>query len=100
MLDELGHHQNEVPIEQDNKSAMIIIKRGPGKMGKSKSIQIKYYWITQKVEDGTISLKYIPSKQVLADGLTKPLNGSNFYEWRKVILNLDEKVKDIPNVAI
>ena len=100
VLDELGHPQNEVPIEQDNKSAMIIIKRGPGKMGKSKSIQIKYYWITQKVEDGTISLKYIPSKQVLADGLTKPLNGSNFYEWRKVILNLDEKVKDIPNVAI
>ena len=64
VLDELGHPQNTVPIEQDNKSAMIIVKRGPGKMGKSKSIQIKYYWITQKVEDGTISLKYIPSKQV------------------------------------
>ena len=51
--------QRTIPIEQDNKSAMVIMRRGPGKMGKSKSIQVKYYWITQKIDDGTIPLEYI-----------------------------------------
>ena len=68
---------------------MLILQRGPGKMGKSKSFQVKYYWITEKVQDKTIQLKYVPSKVILADGLTKPLIGSNFYEWRRCILNMD-----------
>ena len=89
LLEELGHKQESIPIEQDNKSAMLILQRGPGKMGKSKSFQVKYYWITEKVQDKTIQLKYVPSKVILADGLTKPLIGSNFYEWRRCILNMD-----------
>ena len=89
LLEELGHKQESIPIEQDNKSAMLILQRGPGKMGKSKSFQVKYYWITEKVQDKTIQLKYVPSKAILADGLTKPLIGSNFYEWRRCILNMD-----------
>ena len=41
-------------------------------MGKSKYFQVKYYWITEKVQDKTIQLKYVPSNVILADGLTKP----------------------------
>ena len=90
VLEELGYPQRTIPIEQDNKSAMVIMRRGPGKMGKSKSIQVKYYWITQKIEDGTIRLEYIPSKMILTDGLTKPLIGASFYAWRRAILNMND----------
>ena len=37
---------------------------------------------TQKINDGIITLKYVPSKQILADGFTKPLNGIDFIEWK------------------
>ena len=82
-MEELGYPQKIISIEQDNKSAIQIMNRRPGKMGKSKSISIKYYWIIQTINDGIITLKYGPSKQILADGFTKPLNGIDFIEWRK-----------------
>jgi hypothetical protein len=41
------------------------------------------------VEKGKISIHYLPTKEMLADGLTKPLSAPAFANFKKM-LNLSE----------
>jgi len=89
ILAEFGHPQKEPTVlEQDNKSCILMANRGPG-TGKSRFIDIRFFWITEKIEDGIIKMKYVASEELIADGLTKPLTKSKFIEWKKKILNHD-----------
>ena len=46
----------------------------------TKPIEIKFYVVKDKVQDETISLKHISTKEMLADPLTKDLPPSVFKE--------------------
>ena len=87
LLDEIGCVQGRTVIEQDNLSTMVMAGRGPGKGGRSKAIQVKYYWISQHIDDGEVMLKYVPTEELIADGFTKPLSPIEFERWRSKILN-------------
>ena len=39
----------------------------------TRCIDIRYKWIIEKVQSGDIDLKHILGEQMVADGLTKPL---------------------------
>ena len=41
---------------------------------RSKHIEIKYYFIRDKVQEGEVKLKYIPTDEQTIDILTKPLS--------------------------
>ena len=86
-LESIGIKQQAVPIEQDNTSAILLCNRGPGKAGSSKSISVRYFWITDHLRREELKLIKVPSKQLLADGLTKPLSITEFKVWRDRILN-------------
>ena len=44
LIEELGYPQKEaIEVEQDNQSTAILANRGPGRMGRSKAINIKYF---------------------------------------------------------
>lgn len=88
LLQEIGCVQESTVIEQDNKSTMIMVERGPGNGGRSKAINIKYYWISQHVENGDVVLKYVPTEELIADGFTKPLAPIDFERWRSKVLNV------------
>ena len=90
-IEEFGFHQDKIKFGQDNKSCMIISTNGPGRMGRTKHLNVRHYFITQFIDDGNIELIYIPSKDLIADGLTKPLCKSDFVKWRQKILNLDSQ---------
>jgi hypothetical protein len=88
LLNELSLEQKApTRIEQDNKSAMIMANRGPGRVGKSKAIDVRHFWITEHIENKEIHLVHVPSMQMIADGLTKPLSRQLFLQWRNWILN-------------
>ena len=38
-----------------------------------KHLDLRYFWIRDKVADGVIRLEYSPTAEMLADMLTKPL---------------------------
>ena len=48
--------------------------------GAAKHIDIKFYVVKEKIQDQTISLEHISTKQMLADPLTKGLPPSVFRE--------------------
>lgn len=87
VLKEMGFKQKEpTKLHQDNKSCIIMANRGQG--GEfSRSVDIKYFWISEQVHKRRIALEYIPSEDLIADGLTKSMSVTKFLEWRNKILN-------------
>jgi len=75
LLTELQYHGKEhVPthIYGDNQSSLALAEN-PEYHQRTKHIDIKYHFIRQQVEKGTIHLSYVPTAQMVADGMTKPL---------------------------
>ncbi|CAB4027048.1 Hypothetical predicted protein [Paramuricea clavata] len=64
-------------IYEDNQGA-IAMSRNPVLHKRTKHIDIKYHFIREKTQDGTIELKYCPTNEMLADILTKPLSKGQF----------------------
>ena len=45
--------------------------------------------IKDRVDKKELSLEYCPTDEMIADFLTKPLQGEKFRKFRKLIMNLD-----------
>jgi len=83
---------NETVIQQDNTSAIQLENNGKRSSTKrTRHINIRYFYITSKVKEGSIRVVYHPTKQMVSDFLTKPLHGSLFREHRNKIMGIDEE---------
>jgi hypothetical protein len=60
------------------KAGAIAISRNPVLHRRTKDIDIKYYFVRKKTQNGTIELKYCPTNEMVADILTKPLSKGQF----------------------
>ncbi|CAJ1945847.1 unnamed protein product [Cylindrotheca closterium] len=80
------------PIEknilyQDNKSAILLEENGRKCAGKrSRAINICYFFITDQFEKGNVKVEYCPTDDMIADFMTKPLQGEKFRKFRDLIL--------------
>lgn len=72
---ELGIETNTTTIYEDNQAA-IKLSKNPITHNRSKHIDVKYHAIREAVENGQVELLYLETKNMLADCMTKPLNGS------------------------
>lgn len=61
-------------IYEDNQSS-IKLARKPVNHNRTKHIDVTHHAIREAIENGTLELEYIPTKDMLADCMTKPLNG-------------------------
>jgi hypothetical protein len=61
-----------VTILEDNQSC-IKICQNPEPNSRNKHISLRVFWICEKMSEGLLDLKYIESRNNLADGLTKAL---------------------------
>ena len=84
----MGFKQNgPTTLHQDNEACKKLAEDGkPGQ--RSRSVEIKYFWVRQQIERGLVKLVSVRTDKMLADGFTKPLTGSDFHRWRDLILNL------------
>ena len=65
------------------RTTLIAMAKNPQQHGRSKHIDIKYHFVRELVENKTIKLKYCPTKEMIADFLTKGLNREQFFYLRK-----------------
>ncbi|PIK49151.1 putative Gag-pol polyprotein [Apostichopus japonicus] len=70
-------------ILEDNQSAICMAKN-PQFHGRTKHIEIKYHFIRETVEHGTIELMYCPTEDMVADLLTKGLSKQRFEKLRQM----------------
>ena len=84
-----GHRVRSTTIYEDNMSTITMLKKGKGKNKGSKHINIRYYFIKDRIESGELDIRYLPTLEMLADLLTKPLQGSHFRRLRDKLLNME-----------
>nr|GEU67043.1 hypothetical protein [Tanacetum cinerariifolium] len=76
-LTDYGFHFNMIPIYCDSKSA-IAISCNPVQHSRTKHIAIRYHFIKEHVEKGTIELYFVKTDYQLADIFTKALPTDRF----------------------
>ncbi len=64
-------------LHQDNRSAILLEKNGKMSSGnRTKHIAIHYFFVTDRIRAGEISPKWCPMGEMIADFLTKLLQGA------------------------
>ena len=74
-------------LYQDNKSDMILEKKGRSNLGKwSRAIDVRLFPIKDSVAKGGLEILHLPTDKIVCDFFTKPLQGSKFQYFRNLIL--------------
>ncbi|KAH9659018.1 hypothetical protein KPL70_023705 [Citrus sinensis] len=88
LLEELEHKQQKIPVFCDSQSTLHIA-RNPTFYSRTKHIGVQYHFVREVVEDGSVDLQKIHTKENLADVLTKPINADKFI-WSRSSCGLAE----------
>ena len=74
-------------LYQDNKSTMLLINNGKRSSGRNtRAFNIRYFFLTDQVKKGNLSIEYCPTNDMVADFWTKPLQGAKFKKFKKLIM--------------
>ncbi|CAN0404580.1 unnamed protein product [Ectocarpus fasciculatus] len=84
-----GHSVRPVVVYQDNQSVLSLMKSGKNPGHRTKHMNIRYFFVKNRVELGDVSLTYLPTADMVADMMTKPLNGATL---RKLVAVLTGRV--------
>lgn len=86
LLQDMGRTvQTPISILCDNKST-IALSKNPIAHGRSKHMDIKLHFIREVVNQGIIQVEYIPTKENIADALTKSLPVPTHARFTKYLL--------------
>jgi hypothetical protein len=88
-LEELGHPQPPRPMETDNTNTTGYIN-GTIKQKHTKSMDMRFYWIKDRVKQGKFNVYWGPGYQNLADYFTKHHSPAHHKRMRKIYIHADE----------
>ena len=74
-----------VVVYQDNMSCMAPVDRGRLGAERTRHIDIRYFWVKERVEKGEMQGEHKETKDLYANVLTKPLQGSQFVYERQCL---------------
>ena len=86
-LRELGYNSPDVTtvtINGDNQGA-IALASNPEYHARTKHIAIQWHFVCEQVTKEAVTLRYISTAEMIADGLTKPLTGAKFQQFVKAL---------------
>jgi hypothetical protein len=90
-LEAQGYGVRENIIFQDNLSAMLLEKNGKFSSSKrTKHIHVRYYFITDRIKKGDVSLDWCPTEDMTSDFWTKPNQGAVFTRFRDQLMGVVE----------
>ena len=86
-----GINVSQNVVQQDNESAIKLEQNGRWSAGKrSKALNVRYFFISDQIEQGNVVVEYQPTGEMLADFLTKPLQGSAFLKLRSRLMGCED----------
>ena len=89
-LSNQGYKIDPALIYQDNKSTIALAEKGRSTSDRTRHINIRYFFVKDRIDQGEIKVQYLPTEDMIADILTKPLQGVLFRKLRKQLLNWEE----------
>jgi hypothetical protein len=94
-LQEQGYNMKPSLIYQDNKSAMLLERNGKASSSKrTKHINVRYFFVKDKIAKGEIDLEHCPTEEMWADVLTKPRQGKAWIVFRSMLMGIPEDYND------
>ena len=85
-----GYNVNAV-LHQDNTSCISLAENGRSNSDRTKHIGIRYFFVKQYIENGSMKIEHCPTLDMVADILTKPLQGEQFRRMRDLLLGYSRK---------
>ena len=88
-MEQQGYPFSKNILFQDNKSAILLENNGKRSAGKrSRALNVRYFFLTDQVQKGNLTVEYCPTDVMWADFMTKPLQGEKFRKFRDNILGI------------
>ena len=81
-----GNDVGPAVVFQDNQSTICLVNRGRSMSERTRHVKVRYFFISHYVETNEIKLVYLPTGQMVADLMTKPLHGALFDKHRKMYI--------------
>ena len=98
ILQELGHNQPPTPIHCDNVTAAGIANNTVKKQ-RSRSMEMRFFWITDQVKLGNFDVQWHPGQENLADYFTKHFDAKHHQEVRAWYLHMYNSPRFLPRAA-
>jgi hypothetical protein len=86
LLGDLGFEQREATVICEDNQGCIALAENPVMHKRTKHIDVKHHFIRERVESGEIEVQYVPTRDQLADMLTKPLKRIDHERFRGVVM--------------
>ena len=75
---EQGYKVEPATIFQDEMSTIALVKNGKSNSDRTRHIAIRFFFVTDRAANEEIKIEYMPTGEMSADMLTKPLQGALF----------------------
>ena len=83
----MGQFEGPVVIGHDNKSALSLCSKGSAGE-RTKHLKVRHFFIKELIDSNAVVLVYVPTGLMVADLLTKPLQGALFKTLRGKLLGV------------
>ena len=87
-LESQGYRMPAASVFQDNLSTIAMIRSGKPTSDRTRHVNIRFFFVHDREANEEIKVEYKPTKQMLADIFTKPLQGDLFVQLRNELLNI------------
>lgn len=74
LLHELGIQSYPTTTIYSDSQGSIALSKNPEHHGRSKHIDIRHHFVREQVVAGVVALQYVPTEEMMADVMTKPLS--------------------------
>ena len=92
-LKQQGYEIKNKILYQDNQCAIRMEVNGQNSCtGNSQHIDIRYFFVHDRIKKGRLKLMYCPTDKMIGDFLTKLLQGATFRKFRSAIMGLKNKM--------
>ena len=94
-MESQGYEIEKNILYQDNKSTILLLKHGRRSSGqRTRAINVRYFFLTDKIDKGELSVEYKPTDLMKGDYNTKPQQGSKFRNFRDDIMGIRKIPED------
>ena len=83
-------------LYQDNKSTILLQENGKKSSSqRTRAISIRYFFLTDQIAKGNLTVECCPTEDMTADYFTKPLQGKQFTRLRNLIMGYETQTKRV-----
>lgn len=96
-LEEQGYNVEKNILYQDNKSAILLETNGKrSSSSRTRALNIRYFFLTDQVEKKNVTIEYCPTKQMIGDFMSKPLQGELFNKFKAAVMGHNNSLFEGP----